>query len=156
MVGRTGLHLGRVCGGQSVRMGLEVPMNRVVARFQDGRVLKGLTNDFLPGKASLHVSTGGAVGPAAKPEEVRVAELKALFFVKTLEGDSKHVRSNQPAPGPSGGRRLRIVFKDGEVMVGTTQGYDASRPGFFVIPVDVGNNERCFVVAAATKEVRYL
>ena len=131
-------------------------MNRVVARFQDGRVVKGLTNDFLPGKASLHVTVGGGTGPAGKPEEVRVADLKALFFVKTLEGNRQHVRSNEAPPGPSGGRRLRIVFKDGEVMVGTTQGYDASRPGFFVIPVDIGNNERCFVVAAATKDVKFL
>jgi hypothetical protein len=132
-------------------------MNRVVARFQDGRVLKGLTNDFLPGKASLHVVlTGGSAGPGQKPEEVRVADLKALFFVKTHEGDPQHVRSNEPSERSTGGRRLRIVFKDGEVMVGTTQGYDPSRPGFFVVPVDTGNNERCFVIAAATKEVGFL
>ncbi len=42
-------------------------------------------------------------------------------------------------------------------MVGTTQGYDRSRPGFFVIPVDTsGNNERCFVVAAAAQEVSFI
>jgi hypothetical protein len=55
------------------------------------------------------------------------------------------------------GRRLRIVFKDGEVMVGTTQGYDRSRSGFFVIPVDSGgNNERVYIVAASTSEVTSL
>ena len=42
-------------------------------------------------------------------------------------------------------------------MVGTTRGYDAKRPGFFVVPVDTsGNNERCFVVASATSEVSLL
>jgi hypothetical protein len=51
----------------------------------------------------------------------------------------------------------RSVFKDGEVVVGTTQGYERSRPGLFVIPVDTaGNNERCFVVAAATQEVSFV
>ena len=39
---------------------------------------------------------------------------------------------------------------------GTTQGYDRSRPAFFVIPVDKGNNERCFVITAATKEVTFV
>ena len=88
--------------------------------------------------------------------EVRVPELKAVFFVKNFEGDPQHQRNNEPSKGGTG-RRLRILFKDGEVMVGTTQGYDRSRPGFFVIPVDTdGNNERCFVVAASTHEVAFL
>ncbi len=130
-------------------------MNRVVARFQDGRTLKGTTNDFLPNKDVLHISAEGR-SPGARPAEVRVRELKALFFVKSFEGNATHRKSNET--GPIGaGRRLRVVFKDGEVLVGTTQGYDRSRPGFFVVPVDsAGNNERCFVVAAATGEVAFL
>jgi len=43
------------------------------------------------------------------------------------------------------------------MMVGTTQGYDRMRPGVFVVPVDAGgNNERCFVVAAAAQEVAFI
>lgn len=130
-------------------------MNRVVAHFQDGRMLKGFTNDFLPAKTSFHLVADGA--PAgAKAEDIAVAQLKALFFVKSFVGDSQHQRSNEPTQGGPG-RRLRIVFKDGEVMVGTTQGYDRTRPGFFVVPVDASdNNERCFVVAAATQEVSFV
>jgi hypothetical protein len=133
-------------------------MNRIVARFLDGHVVKGFTNDFLPGKASFHVSTSATAGPAggAKPEEVHVGDLKALFFVKTFEGDAQHKKSNEPSGAAGGGRRIRVVFKDGEVLVGTTQGYDRSRPGFFLVPADAsGNNERCFVVAAATQEVAF-
>jgi hypothetical protein len=130
-------------------------MNRIVAHFQDGRVMKGFTADFLPAKSQFHM-TLEEQGAAAAPVEVRVPELKALFFVKTFAGDPQHHRSNEPGPGGAG-RRLRVVFKDGEVMVGTTQGYDRSRPGFFVIPVDAtGNNERCFVVASATQEVTFI
>lgn len=130
-------------------------MNRIVARFQDGRLMKGFTTDFLPTKAHFHI-TLEEQGAAAKPVELRVSELKAVFFVKTLEGDRQHHKSNEPSQN-GGGRRLRIVFKDGEVIVGTTQGYDRSRPGFFVVPVDAGgNNERCFIVAAATSEVAFL
>jgi hypothetical protein len=126
-----------------------------VAHFQDGRVMKGFTTDFLPAKSQFHM-TVGEQGAASAPVEVHVSELKALFFVKSFEGDPKHQRSNEPTQGVAG-RRLRVVFKDGEVMVGTTQGYDRSRPGFFVIPFDTGgNNERCFVIAAATQEVTFV
>jgi uncharacterized protein DUF6982 len=131
-------------------------MNRIVARFQDGRLLKGLTNDFLPAKDRFHIADEQGAG--AKASEVRVAELKALFFVKSFEGDPQHHKTNEPAPGQAlAGRRIRVVFKDGEVIVGTTQGYDRSRPGFFLVPIDQeSNNERCFVVAAATQEVGFL
>lgn len=131
-------------------------MNRIVARFQDGRVLKGFTADFIPAKDHFHVAEEGQPS-AGKPVQVKVAELKALFFVKTFEGDPQHKKSNEPVPGGPMGRRIRVVFKDGETLVGTTQGYDKSRPGFFVSPVDTGsNNERCFVVTAATREVAFL
>jgi len=129
-------------------------VNRVVVRYQDGRVSKGLTNDFLPMKDHFHLALSDQ-GAGAKPVDVHVSELKAVFFVKTFEGDPEHHKSNEPAPAtPGGGRLLRVVFKDGEVIVGMTQGYDRSRPGFFVVPVDkASNNERCFVVAAAVAEV---
>lgn len=131
-------------------------MNRVVAHFQDGHLLKGFTNDFLPAKDRFHLTDEHS--QAARPVEVHVPELKALFFVKSFEGDPLYHERTEPSPGaPAAGRRIRVVFQDGEVLVGTTQGYDRSRPGFFVVPVDkASNNERCFVVAAATKEVGFL
>lgn len=133
-------------------------MHRIVARCQDGRVLKGFTTDFLPAKDHFHMVLEEQ--SAGKPMEIRVPELKALFFVKSFAGDPSHRRSNEPAPGAKVmGRRIRVVFNDGEVMVGTTQGYDKSRPGFFIVPLDLdagGNNERCFVVASATKEVGFI
>jgi hypothetical protein len=90
---------------------------------------------------------------------VRVGELKALFFVKSFGGDPTHKDlAEEAAAAQAGqGRRIRVAFNDGETLVGTTQGYDRSRPGFFVVPADPGsNNERCFVVAAATREVSFL
>lgn len=132
-------------------------MNRVVAHFQDGQLVKGFTNDFVPAKDHFHLfSEEHATG--TKPRQVMIAELKALFFVKTFEGDPKHQDLTEaPAAKAAPGRRIRVVFKDGETLVGTTQGYDRSRPAFFVVPVDPdSNNERCFVVAAATREVAFL
>lgn len=129
-------------------------MNHVVARFQDGRTAKGLTNDFLPTKSVFHLLPEGS-SPAAKPVEINVAELKALFFVRDFSGDPDHKKTNAFDPTkPATGRKMRVEFKDGEVLVGTTQGYQPDRPGFFLVPADArSNNERCFVIAAAAAKV---
>ena len=58
---------------------------------------------------------------------------------------------------PLGGKKMRVVFQDGEVLLGTTQGYQPGRPGFFLVPADPrSNNERCFVISSATREVTLL
>ena len=128
-------------------------MNQVVARFLDGTTLKGQTNDFFPAKALFHITVNGA-----KPQEVKVPELKALYFVRTLEGDPDHHKTNEFPPfAPAPGRKVKVTFKDGEVLVGTTQGYQPDRPGFFLLPADPrSNNERCFVVMSATQSVAFI
>ena len=132
-------------------------MNRVVARFRDGRLVKGSTSDFVPAKEFFHVAPAGApVG--SKPTTVQVKDLKALFFVKDFEGRADHKPTNEfegdKAPP---GRRIKVVFSDGEVIVGTTQGYQPGRPGFFMVPADqAANIERCYVVAASTSDVTLL
>jgi len=132
-------------------------VNKVIARLVDGGMVKGMTADFLPTKDVFHVSEGTA--PAgAKPVEIRTADLKALFFVKDFAGDPEHVQKNEFEPTHSlAERRIKVVFKDGEVLVGTTTGYQPGRPGFFLEPADATSNiERCYVVAAATQEVSFL
>ena len=132
-------------------------MNKVVVRFADGRVVKGTTADFLPTKDLFHLNLSTeSVG--AKPIEVSTSELKALFFVKDFEGDPKHVESNEFDPEhPPAGRKIRVVFKDGEVLVGTTTGYQPGRPGFFLVPADSDSNvDRCYIVTAATREVKFI
>ncbi len=132
-------------------------MNKVVARFIDGRVVKGTTADFSPAKASFHVrETSGADG--AQQIEIATEDLKALFFVRNFEGDREHVHTNEFDPSrPMAGRRIKVEFADGEVLTGTTAGYQPGRPGFFLVPADRGSNiERCYVVTSATKDVGFL
>jgi small nuclear ribonucleoprotein (snRNP)-like protein len=132
-------------------------VNKVVARLKNGNVIKGITANFSPGKDIFHVSVKNA--PAgAKPVEIHTKDMKALFFVKDFEGNPKHIKRNEFDPEkPAIGRRIRVVFRDGEVLVGTTSGYQPGRPGFFVIPADTNsNNERCYVVAASTQEISFL
>jgi len=133
-------------------------MNKVVVRFADGRVVKGTTADFFPGKDLFHVSVATAPPDGAKPVEIHTKDLKALFFVKDFAGDPQYVKRNEfnPSRRPVG-RKIKVVFKDGEVLVGTTTGYQPGRPGFFLVPADASsNNERCYVVAAATREISFL
>ncbi len=132
--------------------------NKVVARFLDGRTIKGTTVDFSPGKPAFHVIEADA--PAGSMAvSVQVSQLKAVFFVKDLAGDPDRVKGAATIdhPLPAMGRRIRVVFKDGEVMNGTTAGYQPGRPGFFVEPLDPdANEERCYVLAEATLEIEML
>jgi small nuclear ribonucleoprotein (snRNP)-like protein len=131
--------------------------NKIVVRYQDGRVVKGTTGDFLPTKPAFHLTPVDAP-PDARPLDVQVAEVKAIFFVKDFAGNPARKNVQEFSAGkPVVGRKIRVAFQDGEILVGTTQGYDPSRPGFFVIPADAhSNNERCFVVTRATKSVSFI
>lgn len=131
--------------------------NKIVVRYQDGRIIKGHTGDFLPTKPSFHVTLIDA-SRDARPVDVQIAEVKAIFFVKDFVGNRDRTKKQEFVAGkPVVGRKIRVVFHDGETLVGTTQGYDVTRPGFFVIPADTeSNNDRCFVVARATKQVSFI
>jgi len=132
-------------------------MNKVVVRYADGRIFKGSTSDFIPAKDRFHV-TVATDPPGTKPVEVETKHLKALFFVKDLVGNPQHAEKKEFDPAhPPVGRRIRVVFKDGEILVGTTQGYHPGRPGFFLVPADPSSNiERCYVVSASTREIAFL
>lgn len=89
---------------------------------------------------------------------VHASDMKALFFVKDHAGDPTYKKRNEFDSGhPKGGRRIKVVFKDGEVLLGTTVGYHSGRRGFFVHPADsMSNNERRFIVTAATQQVEFI
>ncbi len=86
---------------------------------------------------------------------IGLAELKALFFVKDFAGNPAYNdRKEFEARKPVAGRKIRVLFSDGELLIGTTQGYQQGRAAFFVTPADPKSNiDRCFVITAATKEI---
>ncbi len=133
-------------------------LNTIEVHYRDGRILRGSTLDLFPTKPTFHLALTEAL-PGAKSVEVEMAQLKAIHFVQTA------VSHAAPAgPGPAGepkqvavGRKIRVLFKDGEQLLGTTQGYDATRPGFFVVPTDREPTiDRIFVVRGATQHVSFL
>jgi hypothetical protein len=131
--------------------------NKIVVRYQDGRVSKGYTNNFMPNKDVFHLVPLDA--PAdSKPLDVYVNALKAVFFVKDFAGNSQYQEKKTfDTAKPVVGKKIKVVFKDREEIIGTTQGYQPGRPGFFVFPVDPKSNlERVFVFTAATREVSFI
>jgi len=133
--------------------------NYVVARYQDGRMVKGITHDFGTQKKAFHVISkeddkgkGGG-----KVTEVFLADLKAVFFVKSLTGKRDHSpvkESLKEEMIPKGSVKVKITFFDGEILTGTTQGYGPERKGFFVIPLESeSNNLRVFVISGAIKKI---
>jgi hypothetical protein len=130
--------------------------NKVVVHFNDGRLLKGYTHDFFPEKATFHVNRSQGT-ETEKTDEIKVADCKAIFFVRTPEGDVSYAEKKKfedVAAKAQSGIKIKVVFKDGEVIRGISLGYNRARKGFFVLPVDPkSNNERIYIVAASAGKV---
>ena len=126
----------------------------MVARFSNGQMLKGTTQDFKPASPRFHLipAAGGA------SVEVRMDDLKAVFFVRDLQGTPSRHRHKGFLAAPaetSQGRKIAVRFPDGELLCGYTLTWSAERKGFFVSPADsTGNNVRVYVVTAAAAEVK--
>ena len=131
--------------------------SKIVARYRDGRTLKGTTQNFFPTKPVFHVKRLGGSGQGDLVE-VNIEDLKAVFFVRDFTGNKTHVERKKLTPGDRPqGRMMEVTCKDGEVIVGTTTGYDPKRTGFFLFPIDLSsNNARVYVVASAVRTARFL
>ncbi len=125
--------------------------NKIVIHFKDGSILKGNTSDFFQNKKSFHLNQlDGRI------EEVDVEKLKAVFFVKDIEGDNSYVYKYDDAVA-GGGKKIAVDFSDGETIIGYAIGYSTQRQGFVMTPADLsGNNERIFIVKSATKNIEFL
>ena len=134
-------------------------MEKVVLRFNDGRVLKGYLEVFSSSEDFVRVrDLSGEI------HSVAVEQLKALFFVKTFEGDPEY--DERKAFSGSGIRKKKVFirFKDGESMTGYIEGEmpwqkgyfleSGTKKGFFLLPTDPeSNNIKVFVVTTSVKDV---
>lgn len=126
--------------------------HHIVARFQDGTILKGTSSDFVPSRDRFHLHRidRDAV------EAVDVDDLKGVFFVNNFEGNPD-ARGRADVDRVGLGKKIKVAFKDGETMIGYTSGYSPGRRAFFVFPADPEcNNDRVYVVASATADVAFV
>jgi len=124
--------------------------NLVVAHFVDGRRVKGETNTFSPEKPSFFIDNE-EIGFFHK--EVYLSELKAVYFVKSLEGNPKY-RKKLDTGEKGFGKKIKIHFHDGENLIGYSVTFSLHKPGFFITPNDPkSNNERIFVVSKAAHRI---
>jgi hypothetical protein len=131
---------------------------KLVARYRDGRVLKGYASDFAPDRPQFHLVPATEAGSPAGPVAVPLDDLKALFFVRDFGGDADYQERKRfdalDGRGGAQGRRVAVAFADGEVLVGYTVAYDPRRLGFFLYPADPrSNNLRVFAVATSVRTV---
>ena len=130
-------------------------MLNVVVRYKNGEVFKGTTANFFPQKPIFHLISlqGGS-------KEITIADLKAVFFVRSLSGDSTFQEPKEFTGDDTGagkGRKAKVVCNDGEVMIGFCPSYRKDLKGFFLFPADKNsNNERIFVIAEGVKSVELI
>jgi len=127
--------------------------NRVVVHYKNGGVIKGMTLDFVAEKPKFHLTHMDQ-----KIEEIDMESAKAIFFVKSFEGnkDYKEPRDfTDVNPKDIRGLKVKVTFQDNETVLGSTMGYNKQRKGFFILPVDPqSNNIRIYVVASAIKDIK--
>ncbi len=133
--------------------------NKVVVHYLDHRIERGYTTDFRPDKAIFHLIV--KEGNKEKSIPVKIANLKAVFFVKELMGKSRARPVEKKTfddikDKTIVGKKVKVAFTDGEILYGITMGYSPQRQGFFFTPIAPdSNNERIFAVLNAVKEITF-
>lgn len=130
-------------------------LNRVVARYRTGEIVKGMTTDFDRSSQRFHVEP---TCNSYVETVVDVRRLKAVFFVRKLEGDRYYDEDNEfdEMGRPVGSVRVTVKFRDGEVLRGYTHEKERRGEGFFMIPSDPNsNNRRIFVVYGAVQDLYF-
>jgi hypothetical protein len=126
--------------------------NKIVVHMKGGKILKGVTQDFLPDRDAFHLlpAEGGGV-----PMRIRLEEMKALFYVKDYIGNRDFVARRQFDAAKRAGRRAILTFTDGETMWGTIGEGNEGGAGFYFFPVDEeDNNIRIFVIRSSLEQLR--
>jgi len=132
---------------------------KVVVKYQNGEIVKGLVEEFSPEKESFILFPLFEYSEEERME-IRLSSLKAVFFVKDFTGnkDYKKVRTfNVDLKITPSQRKLRVNFLDGEHLYGTSHSYSKYKVGFFVYPIDLkDNSERIFIVHEAIESARLM
>jgi hypothetical protein len=126
----------------------------VVAHFKDGTLLKGYTNDFSP---PSRIFTIVSVDNTDNITQVNLVDLKALFFVKTFEGNkyyNEKIKFDEIKAFDLKGLKVKVVFNDGEIIRGTISDYRNIFTGFYLKPLDPNsNNDTVYVLSESPLDI---
>ena len=128
---------------------------RVVARFKNGRIEKGYSFGLDPSEKILRLIPAHRKGDA---QEFPLHALKAIFFVRTFNGDSDR-KKKRGFLDPVDAKAVRVRFRDGEILCGRRTEDHQGEFGFWMVPEDPKDNATRMYVprgAACWVEVRDL
>jgi len=127
------------------------PFSKIVARSLNGHVVKGYTQDFDPDASCFCLWENPTEASEQQPVNLRMKDLKAIFFVRTFDGNPHYIERRDFIEGDrSYGDRVEVTFGDGEVVRGFRIDHYPRRSGFFLLPPDPrGNNVMVFLVSRA-------
>ena len=122
-------------------------LRKVILRYTDGRTLPAYAPIFEEGQDPVPI-----VDLEGLPLWVPLADLKALFFVRTFSGNADYDAPKALAalPCPRGVQVVRLEFLDGEHIFGDlAQAAADSTHGFFVTVLDPDDNNLLIYVNPA-------
>jgi hypothetical protein len=140
--------------------------DHAVLHLRAGKLLKGLLTGFTPTTDTVHLQLESE--PTKAPIEVKVSDLKAIYYVRSLAGNKQYKKKRYFGSAETKGKRIMVRFKDSEILCGFVEGElpwkegfltatDPDLKGFFIFPADPeGNNTKVFVVTTAVEDVRRL
>ena len=125
----------------------------IVIRYKNGHMIKCFLKEFYPTQDTFHITSDDGI-----THIIKTKELKAVFFVRSFEGDKYHIESNKfDIESKIAGRKVAVKFKDGETIIGSAFSYDTKNIGFFLTPADSkSNNERIFIISEAVDKIVFL
>ncbi len=139
-----------------------VGSERSVVRLNDGGLLKGYLKDFSPERETVVLEDA----ETGRVHAFRTGEVKAVFFVRTFEGDYDYKEKKSYGMRKPSGHRVFVKFKDGERLMGFVDGKvpwekgfflskkKSEDKGFFLLPVDEDTNSiKVFVVSSSVDDV---
>jgi hypothetical protein len=138
-------------------------VEKAVLRFLDGTMLKGYLEFFSEEGHEIALREA----ETETLHNVQVDGLKAVFFVRSFDGNRTYHEKKSYGIRKPKGHRAFIKFNDGEDMVGFLdgdvpweKGFFLSKQkmkklmGFYLLPADEGsNNTRIFIFTRAVRDV---
>jgi hypothetical protein len=127
--------------------------DRLVIHFQSGKTLACWGDNFMPIEEEILVKDEDD-----KIDRVALKDVKVICFVKAFVTDSR--TTHKPPPQilfqAVPGRKVKLVFKDGEKMEGLCSLKERPVRGFFLTPLNPNsNNIHIFVNPAFLKSFEF-